>query len=158
MMRYKLVIFDFDGTLADSLSWFLRVIDEVADKYRFPRIKSPELSTLRNLDAKGMIAHVGIPTWKVPLVQHHLRTLMTRDLDQINLFPGIDGLLRELRSQGVSLAIVTSNLSINVRGILGKENASLIQHYACGAPLFGKRVKLVCERITVVVAIQEELT
>ena len=141
-MSYKLVIFDFDGTLADSVSWFLRVSDEVADKYRFRRIKPQELLALRRYGPRGMIAHFGIQTWKLPLVQHHLRTRMTRDIDQIKLLPGIDDLLRGLRARGVTLAIVTSNLSINVRGILGKENVSLIQHYACDAPLLGKRVKL----------------
>jgi phosphoglycolate phosphatase len=27
LMKYKLVIFDFDGTLADSFEWFLGVVD-----------------------------------------------------------------------------------------------------------------------------------
>ena len=141
-MSYKLAIFDFDGTLADSLSWFLRIIDEVADKYRFRRIDPQELSKLRECDARGIIAHVGIPIWKLPLVHHHVRTLMTRDLDQITLFPGIDELLRSLQAQGIVAAIVTSNSFINVREILGQENAGLIQHYACDAPILGKRVKL----------------
>ena len=37
-MRYNLVIFDFDGTLANSLPWFSRVLNEVADRYRFKRV------------------------------------------------------------------------------------------------------------------------
>jgi phosphoglycolate phosphatase len=141
-MSYKLVIFDFDGTLADSLSWFLRVINEVADKYRFRRIKRREIPRLRSYDARRTMEYVGIPTWKLPLVQHHVRRRMTRDLDQITLFPGIDDLLRRLRGQGINLAIVTSNSAANVHAILGEENASLIQHYACEAPILGKRVKL----------------
>ena len=36
---YKLAIFDFDGTLADSFAWFLSVINEVADRYGFRRIE-----------------------------------------------------------------------------------------------------------------------
>jgi phosphoglycolate phosphatase len=141
-MGYKLAIFDFDGTLADSFSWFLGVITEVADKYRFRRIKLQELSTLRSYDARRMIAHVGIPMWKLPLVHHHLRKRMTSDIGHISLFPGIDRLLQRLQAQGIVLAIVSSNSSINVREVLGQENASLIQYYACDAPILGKRVKL----------------
>ena len=33
-MRYPLVIFDFDGTLADSFPWVLRTVDEVAGVIR----------------------------------------------------------------------------------------------------------------------------
>jgi len=140
--RYKLAIFDFDGTLADSFTWFLRVINEVADTYNFRRIQEQELTKLRSYDARGMLEHVGIPMWKLPLLQRHVRKRMTADIREIALFPGVVKLLKRLRSQGVTLAIVTSNSLINVREVLGPSDASLIQHYACGAPILGKRAKL----------------
>jgi phosphoglycolate phosphatase len=139
---YKLAVFDFDGTLADSISWFLRVINEVADTCRFRRIKEEELPRLRTYDARKIIEHVGVPMWKVPLIQRHLQKRMTRDVGKIRLFAGIDGLLQRLHAQGVDLAIVSSNSAVNVREILGRQNASLIQYYACGAQILGKRVKL----------------
>ena len=141
-MGYKLAIFDFDGTLADSVSWFVGVINEVADKYRFRRIQPQELSMLRSYDARRMIAHAGIPMWKLPLVHQHVRKRMANEIDRISLFPGIENMLQSLHAQGTSLAIVSSNSSTNVRAVLGKETASLIQHYACDAPILGKRVKL----------------
>lgn len=141
-MGYKLAIFDFDGTLADSFSWFLRVINEVADKYRFRPIKEKELATLRNYDARKMIEHVGLPMWKIPLIQRHMRKRMSCDVGQIPLFPGVGHLLRCLQDHGVVLAIVSSNSSTNVRQVLGCQNAAFIQYYACDAPILGKRVKL----------------
>jgi phosphoglycolate phosphatase len=140
--HYKLAIFDFDGTLADSFSWFLRVINEVADAYRFRRIAEEELPKLRGYDAHRMLEHVGVPMWKMPLLQRHLRKRMTRDIGDIALFPGISGLLKDLQAQGIVLAIVTSNSFNNVREVLGRENAALVQHYACDAPILGKRIKL----------------
>ncbi|HKP37930.1 MAG TPA: HAD hydrolase-like protein [Pyrinomonadaceae bacterium] len=141
-MNYKLIIFDFDGTLADSVSWFLSVINEVAEKYKFRRIEPAEYPALKSFDTRKMIAHMGLPMWKLPLVHNHVRRRMTSDIVHINLFPGIDRLLRTLRAQGVALGIVSSNSSINVRKVLGEENASLIRHYACDAPILGKRAKL----------------
>ena len=140
--RYKLVIFDFDGTLADSFSWFLGVINEVADIYRFRRITEEELPQLRTYDPKSILEHVGIPRWKLPLVQRHVLKQMTCDIRNIALFPGIDELLPRLRAQGIVLAIVSSNSLINVRTVLGRKNACCIQHYECDAPILGKRVKL----------------
>lgn len=141
-MRYKLSIFDFDGTLANSFSWYLRVINDVAEKYRFRRIEENELETLRGYDARKMIAYVGLPIWKLPLIQRHMRKRMAREIDQISLFPDIDQLLQRLNAEGVALAIVTSNSSANVHRVLGPQNAALIQYYACDASLFGKRAKL----------------
>jgi phosphoglycolate phosphatase-like HAD superfamily hydrolase len=40
MPKYKLAIFDLDGTLSDSLPWFLRVVNSIADKHRFRRIEA----------------------------------------------------------------------------------------------------------------------
>ena len=37
-MPYSLAIFDLDGTLADSFPWFLRTINDVADRFGFRRV------------------------------------------------------------------------------------------------------------------------
>lgn len=44
---YKLVIFDFDGTLSDSGDWFISIIDDLADRFRFRRVDRNEIETLR---------------------------------------------------------------------------------------------------------------
>ena len=89
-----------------------------------------------------MLEHVGIPMWKIPMLQRHLRKRMTSDIGRIALFPGVVELLQGLHEKGIALAIVTSNSFINVRAVLGPENVGLIQHFACGAPILGKRSKL----------------
>jgi phosphoglycolate phosphatase len=40
MARYKLVVFDFDGTLADSGPWFMRVLNQVAERHRFRKVSN----------------------------------------------------------------------------------------------------------------------
>lgn len=54
-MKYKLVIFDFDGTLADSLAFFMETINLLADRYKFKKITSSEADALRGLDAKAVL-------------------------------------------------------------------------------------------------------
>jgi len=141
-MKYRLAIFDFDGTLADSMPWFLSVVNRLADDHGFRRIEDHEIETLRGQAARQIVAHLGVPAWKLPRVAHSMRQHMARDIGKITLFPGVDRLLQGLSARGVRLAIVTSNSIENVRQVLGPENAGLIQHYACGASMFGKRVKL----------------
>ena len=63
-MRYQLVIFDFDGTLADSFPWFSRIINDVADRFRFKRMAPHEMDTLRTMDARALMRHLGVPLWK----------------------------------------------------------------------------------------------
>lgn len=140
-MNYKLMIFDFDGTLADSFPWFVRIVNEVADKYGFRPIREAEIDTLRSYGAKELIRHLEIPFWKMPLIARHMKLLMAREIHQITLFEGIPELLQDLSRQGVRLAMVSSNSVENIRRVLGPEIAGLFQYYECGGSLFGKKAK-----------------
>ena len=51
VVTYHLVIFDFDGTLADSFPWFVKVFDTLAERYHFRRITEQEGAALRGLRA-----------------------------------------------------------------------------------------------------------
>jgi phosphoglycolate phosphatase len=137
-MRYRLVIFDLDGTLADSFPWFSRVLNEVADRYRFKRVEPHEIDALRTMDARALMRHFGIPAWKMPFIANHMRKRKSRELDQTRLFEGVDRMLQDLSDAGITLALVSSNSEANCRAILGAENARLIRYYECGASLFGK--------------------
>jgi phosphoglycolate phosphatase len=53
-VRYRLAIFDLDGTLADSFPWFSRVLNDVADRYRFKRVAPQEIDALRTMDARAV--------------------------------------------------------------------------------------------------------
>lgn len=138
-MAYRLVIFDFDGTLADSAGWVRGVLNDVARRYGFRALSADEFTMLRGQDNRTIVRYLGVPMWKMPLIAAHMRGLMRRDAGGIALFGGVDELLRGLADRGMTLAIVSSNAEDNVRRILGPENAARIAHYECGASIFGKR-------------------
>lgn len=140
-MKYKLAIFDLDGTLADSFPWFLTVVDSISDKFGFRRIAPDEVDTMRGLGAREIVSRLEVPTWKLPLIANHMRKLKTQHHTQIKLFSGVDRMLQDLKSGGLRLAMVSSDAEVNVRTMLGSANAALIDVYACGASLFGKPSK-----------------
>jgi len=141
-MRYRLAIFDFDGTLADSFPWFLGMVNGLADRNGFRRIEEHEIERLRGQGARQVVGHLGVPAWKLPRIARQMRLQMAQDIGGIALFPGVDRLLRELAVRKIQLAVVTSNSIDNVRQVLGPDSAALIHHYECGASIFGKRPKL----------------
>jgi len=138
-VRTRLAIFDSDGTLADSFPWFARVLNGVADKYRFRPVAPDEVEALRGLNARELIAHLGVARWKVPLIARHMRKMKSRE--RIPLFAGTETMLRTLSQRGVTLALVSSDNEKNIRATLGRELSALVRHYGCGASLFGKAPK-----------------
>ena len=140
-MRYDLVIFDFDGTLADSADWTLGILNQVAARYGFRQVSEAETAMLRGWDNRAIVRYLGVPAWKLPLIARHMRGLAARDAGQIRLFPGVDALLAELHEAAVRIAVVSSNAEATVRRVLGPANAARVAHYACGASIFGKAAK-----------------
>ncbi|HZW13989.1 MAG TPA: HAD hydrolase-like protein [Noviherbaspirillum sp.] len=140
-MSYNLVLFDFDGTLADSFPWFLKTINQLADKHGFKRIVQHEVEALRHLSSRDLMAHLGMPLWKLPAVTGDMRRLMTENAAAIPLFDGVRSMLERLAASGITLGVVTSNTEANVRAILGDTYVPLVRHFECGASMFGKKAK-----------------
>lgn len=140
MPRYKLAIFDLDGTLSDSLPWFRRVVNSFADKHRFRRIEDGDVEMLRGKSSREIIAHLEVPIWRMPLIAADMRRLKSQHIDTIPLFAGVGPMLQELSQSGVVLAMVSSDSESNVRRAL-RDHATLISQFACGASMFGKAAK-----------------
>ncbi len=136
--RYRLAIFDFDGTLADSADWFLSIADDLADRFKFKHVTQAEVEALRGQNTRDVIRYLGIPRWKLPAMARYVHALLGEQVDRISLFDGVGEVIGQLTGAGVRIALVTSNADANARGILGPDIAAQIDYFECGASLFGK--------------------
>ena len=141
-MKYRLAIFDSDGTLADTLPWMRGIFNELAEEHGFRRVEPRDYERFRDLHGTSLLRELGLPLWKLPRVVSSMRRRMARHTDGFSLFPGTSDVLQRLAVAGVQLAVVSSNSRANVERVLGKDNARLIGHFACGVSMFGKAAKL----------------
>ena len=139
-MPYSLVIFDLDGTLADSFGWFLRHVNDVADRFNFRRVADGDIEELRHAGSREIVARLEVPAWKIPFIARHMRRLKAQHLSDIALFPGTEDMLRTLKEGGLQLALVSSDSEANARRLLG-EAAAHVSWFDCGASIFGKAAK-----------------
>jgi phosphoglycolate phosphatase len=142
MLKYRLAIFDFDGTLADTLPWMRSIFNELAEEHGFRRVDPSEYHRFRDLHGAALLRELGLPLWKLPRVLSSMRRRMAAHTGTLSLFPGIGEVLHRLAARGVQLAVVSSNSRENVERVLGIQNAKLIAHHACGVSMFGKAAKL----------------
>jgi len=141
-MQYSLVIFDLDGTLVDSFPWFLRNVNDVADKFGFRRMGGDDdVAVLRRAGLSEIFQRLEVPRHKLPAIVRHMRRLKSTHADGFPLFPGVEAMLRALKDAGVQLALVSSDNEANARRQLGATNVALFSTFDCGAALFGKAAK-----------------
>jgi phosphoglycolate phosphatase len=138
LARFDLVIFDFDGTLADSLTWFRGVLGDVVDKHGLTPITEARAEELRGMAPKAIMDALDIPAWKIPFIAADVRARAAENVDQIHLFDGIRRMIEQLEAEGVKLAVVSSNGETAVKAVLGETLCSRFEIFACGAALFGK--------------------
>lgn len=111
----KLIVFDFDGTLADS-----RPLIEAGMRHALDRLGLPHAHMAAWLDCVGLPVEVGIQRTFGPLgltVEEVLPAYrsfghLEHEAELIRPFEGMDALLRELRGRGQALAIATSKRRI----------------------------------------------
>ena len=140
-MGYRLLIFDFDGTLADSAFWFAQTLNGVAKRYGFRQIDAAEMAELRGRPNREIVRRLNVPAWKTPFIAAHFRKLAAEAAPDLKLFPGVENMLRRLSAGGVKMAVVSSNSEATVRRVLGPELAGMMADYGCGASVFGKARK-----------------
>ena len=139
-MPFSLVIFDLDGTLVDSFPWFLRTINDVADRFGFRRVSDEDVEELRHASTREILRRLEVPVWKLPAIARHARRLKGEAAGEIPLFGGTEAMLRTLAENGVQLALVTSDSEVNARQKLGA-SAALFRYFDCAASVFGKPAK-----------------
>ncbi len=137
-MKYRLAIFDLDGTLVDSFPWFMSVVNSVADRHGFRRLEPVQADAVRGLGSREIVQWFGVPAWKIPFIARDMRK-MKASCDA-PLFPGIAAMLERLSGSGITLALVTSDAEANARRALGASGRH-IAYFDCGASMFGKAKK-----------------
>ncbi len=150
-MRYDLVFFDFDGTLADTFPLFGRLLGGIAERFAFRAMSDAELQALRGRPTREILSKLGVPIWKVPAIMRYGRRQMAAAQQDIRLFAGVNDLLRTLAARGVRVAIVSSNSEDTVRETLGPELSQCVSVFSCGSAMFGKarRVRRVLQHLQV---------
>ncbi|WP_462382796.1 HAD hydrolase-like protein [Pseudomonas sp. Marseille-QA0892] len=142
MARYDLIIFDFDGTLADSFPWFIGTVNDVAHEMRFTPFDLTKIDVLRRMSSRELLAMTGLRAWRLPAVMRRMRQRMGDCIGGVEVFDGVADLVMRLKAGGIAVAVVTSNSEANVRAVLGPALSERIDHFECGASLFGKARQL----------------
>lgn len=135
----KVLIFDFDGTIADSFEVVLQISNQLAKEFGYPVVQPDEIETWRNLSSREIIKRSKISPLRLPFLLRRLQRELNQEICYLQLIPGMKEALLALHQQGTRLGIVTSNSCENVNAFLAIQNLTdIFEFVGSGLSLFGK--------------------
>jgi len=117
-MLKKIILFDFDGTLADSLMMLVNFTNRYAGKFGFKGIPLDDLDSMRDLSANDLRKYLGASLLHIILLAPKYKKQLSSSVPGLHLFDGMKSLFRQLKENEHMLGIVTFNSKKNVVSFL----------------------------------------
>jgi len=134
----KYIIFDFDGTLADSTAVFASAWNTIAQKYKFKGIELKEIESLKKLSIAERSKLFDFPMYKLPMILPQFYRLYRQSLNDVHLYDGIKEVLMEIDNKGYKILIISSNSQENILEFLKMNNIHCVSNVLSSTRIFGK--------------------
>lgn len=139
----KTIICDFDGTIADTLPKIFELYDKYHEEFSLPKLSRKEAEELRNKSAFEIIRSFGISIIKIPGIANKIKKELNISITEIKMFPGIVEVLKNIKTKGLQLGLLTSNSQENVEKYLEFQQINkLFDFVHSEKSLFGKSTAL----------------
>lgn len=138
-MTAKVVLLDFDGTIADTYNAIAKITNNLSSEFGYKALSSEELLLLRNLSSREVVKLAEISIFKIPFLVRRVRAELSKEIANLQPIQGMEKVLWELKHRGYRLGIITSNNRENVELFLQKNQLnSLFSYIYSSTAIFGK--------------------
>lgn len=136
--RKKILIFDFDGTIADSENIIYEVINEVLASEGIEPIDEKLLIRMRNSPSREILKDFNVAWWKLPFLVRKAKKMLGSRITSVAPIEKMDSILEQLKKKGHCLILLTSNSKANASFFINKHHLEFFDHLYCDIGLFGK--------------------
>ena len=105
----KALIFDFDGTIADTLPFAVNTAIELNRELKLIEEDKIDIEKFRGMDSEEFYESLGISKLKLFLYTFKFLKRLNRNIEGLETFDGLPEVLAKLKEKGIVLGIVTSN-------------------------------------------------
>jgi phosphoglycolate phosphatase len=125
----KVLVFDFDGTLANSFVILIETFEEIAA--RKEKLTKEEIQKLRGLPLKDILHYLRIKKWQIPKLLIKGRKAIAVKIVDIKPFVGIVQMLKALNKDGYKIYVLSTNGTENISEFLkaNKMDAYVVKVY-----------------------------
>jgi len=119
------LIFDFDGTLADTLAFTVNAALEINRKLDLLSDEKIDFEKFRSTDTVEFFKDLEISNIKLLFFIYKYQKKLTKEIDKVKVFENLPEVLNQLKKSGVGLGIATSNSTKNVKKFLENNNLDM---------------------------------
>ena len=148
-MKYKCVVFDFDGTLANTEAQVFDIYNDLAKEYKFKEITKEEMSKIKGMHVKELMEFLDVKFYKIPRALRKGKKRLTEESDQIQPFkPHLMENFVEIDSMVEVCGILTSNIKRTVLAFTKNQGICDFFDFVLSSSLFSKEKKLkkICKK------------
>lgn len=139
MCDRKYVVFDFDGTIADTLELAFAIYNRIAPEYNLQNVSKEEVEVLRSRKPQEFLKAFGLSHLRLMALLLRMQKELNHHIAETALAKGMGAALESLRNAGYSLGVLTSNSRENVMKFLDHKSLSGIMDFIySGKSIFGK--------------------
>ena len=132
----KNIIFDMDGTLADSIPILIEVMNDLKIIQR--TLTRDDYERAKNLPIKAILKELGVPLWRAPGILVKGRAALTKRINEVPFFTGMDTAV-EILAKDHQLFVMSSNSLVNVQKFLDIHGIrDYFEEVYGGVGIFGK--------------------
>lgn len=132
------ILFDFDGTLVESMDLSLHLLNGLSEKYHYRRVSQEDLPRLKAMPLPERFRQVGVPAHRIPAISLDFLSLYHKSLPSLQPVEGMRALLEKLKKEGLGLSVLSSNSVENIQAFLRANGMELFDHIFSCNNLFGK--------------------
>ncbi len=142
MNHIKLVIFDFDGTIADSLQAGIEITNKIAEQLNLRKLDPNKIDYYKNLSPSDFLKLMKVPIYKIPALATIYHAEFNKVIANLKPFPHIDTVVKQL-AKTYKLGILSSNSVENIKTFLKNNNLYEYFSFIHSQPhIFGKSANI----------------
>ncbi|MFC1700426.1 HAD-IA family hydrolase [Patescibacteria group bacterium] len=138
----KALIFDFDGTVADTLPFAVNTAIELNRELKLLGEDKIDIEKFRGTTSEDFYGSLGLSKFKLFIYSFKFLRKLNKNIEKLTTFEGLPEVLKTLKEKGIILGIVTTNTHKMVTKFIKDDQIEYFDFIKQCYFLFGKGRKL----------------
>lgn len=141
-MNDNILIFDFDGTIADTHRYIIEISNSLAAEFKYKLIEPEDIENLKAMTSQQVIQRLHVPIMKIPAILTRAKQEFQKGVMNLLPIPGLQEALAQLKDNGARMGILSSNSRDNILRFLDNHGLNIFDFIHSTPKVWSKNTSL----------------